>query len=1124
MQLIPSRFTQFLSVALCLVVPSVIACASSAPQVDLSMQAAETLLLQEPTLSLDHIVFRHADDLWIVSRAGGEARRLTSSQGRESSPQLSPDGKLVAFSAQYEGNTDVYVMPIEGGVPRRMTWHPSYDVVQDWTADGQGILFRSSRFSGNATSQAYRVDLAGGTPTALPLPKVHHMALNEVGTHFAYTPIADAFGTWKRYRGGRLAKVWIFDRKTNEVEEVPHGMANDTFPRWLAGDVYFASDRDDVMNLFRYKPGSQRVEQLTRFTDFHIRSMDAGHGAVVFEQAGALHLFEPSGSKLTRLKIQVRTDGLAATPRWQSVEGHVRDAEIAPNGKRAVFEARGEIITVPKEHGDARNLTNTPNVHERSPIWSPDGEQIAWFSDAGGEYHLEVHDRRGQGESKSYELGGMGFYYSPVWSPDGKHILFVDKGNQLSYVTLEGGAVTAIASIQGSLGVLSPTAVWSPDSQWIAFENRNERTLYDHVALFELATGTVTSVTDDFAASMNPAFSGDGKHLFFNASINRGPKFMGLNMGTSASRDWDSSLYVAVLKADGENPLFPKSDDAVDKKADDKKKEADDEDADDDSEGSEEDDDEKGDDDDDGDEDAGGEPSDGDGEEIEEEIKPSIDLEGLGQRVLALPTSPSSYFSLSCTKDKLYFVERSPNGDRELKTFDFDSKKAKSLKEGVRGYSLSADGKSMLLFGGGFSIASSSAKDAKSLPIDSVMVRVDPQQEWPQILREVWRIERDYFYDRNMHGVDWPAMWDRWEAFLPHVKHRTDLTLLIRELIGELCCGHEYVSGGESASAPTGISVGLLGADLEVADGRYRLARILHGQNWNPGERAPLTEPGVDAAEGDYLIAINGRPLTADQNLFQAFEYLAGKQVELTLSVNSDGSEGRTSTVVPIGSERGLRFHTWVEGNRKRVDELSAGRLAYIYMPNTATQGQNAFDRDFYSQLDKEGLILDERYNGGGQVADYVIETLKRNTITLWRNREDWVGYSPSGVLEGPKVMIANEYAGSGGDWMPWAFKDQKVGTLVGTRTWGGLVGISGYPPLMDGGSVTAANFGVLDRQGNWIVENVGVAPDVEVIEWPKEILAGRDPQLEKAVEIALKQLAENPVRAVPMIGDPAPR
>jgi len=1107
----PSTLAFLASLTLSLALPTAAACAGTASAQDTGASGEPTLLLQEPTLSAEHVVFRHADDLWIVSRAGGEARRLTSSPGREYAPQLSPDGKLLAFSGQYEGNTDVYVMSVDGGVPTRLTWHPSRDTVLDWTPDGSAVVFRSGRFAATRAAKAYQVPLTGGTPTPLLLPKANHASLDGDASHIAYTPIADAFGTWKRYRGGRLANVWIFDRATHEVEVVPTVGCNDTFPAWLDGTVYFASDRDGVMNLFRFRPGGGAVEQLTGFRNYHLRSLDAGHGAVVFEQAGALHLYDPSGDEVTTLHVTVRTDGLASVPRWQSVQGHVRSASIAPNGKRAVFEARGEIITVPKEHGDARNLTNSPGVHDRSPAWSPDGEQIAWLSDGGGEYRLCVQDRLGREELRSFDLGGEGFYYGPRWSPDGEHVLLVDKANRLAYVTVESGEVTEVATVQGSLGVVFPAAVWSPDSKWIAFENRNPRTLYDHVALYELATGTVTSVTDDFAESSSPAFSGDGKHLFFSATVNRGPSLLGLNMTTSAARSWDSSLYVAVLKADEDNPLFPRSDEGAEEKED--EEESGEEDAEDDDGESED----AGEDEGEGSEDAE------EGEDVDEE--PSIDLEGLGQRVLALPTSRGSYYGLQCSDSKLYFIERDPDsGDTALMSFDFEEREAKELKAGVRGFQLSADGKSMLLRQGGYSIANASGKEGKSLPIDGVMVYVDPRQEWPQILREVWRIERDYFYDLNMHGVDWDAMWTRWERFLPHVKHRSDLTLIIRELIGELACGHEYVSGGESASPPRGIPVGLLGADFEVADGRYRIARILKGQNWNPGQRAPLTEPGVDAREGDYLIAVNGRGLSAERNLFEAFQYTAGKQVELTLSASADGAEARQVQVVPIGSERSLRVNSWVEANRARVDELSDGRLAYVYMPNTGGRGQNAFDRDFYAQLHKQGLILDERYNGGGQAADYVIETLDRELICYWRNREEWLGYSPAGVMAGPKVMIVNEYAGSGGDWMPWAFQKRGIGPLVGTRTWGGLVGISGYPALMDGGSVTAANFGVLDLNGDWVVENVGVSPDVEVIEWPKLIIAGGDPQLEKAVELALEELERNPPKAPPTYRAPAPR
>jgi len=1085
----------------------------------------QTLLLQDPTISAKHVVFRYAEDLWVASRAGGLARRLTSSPGTESSPQLSPDGSMVAFTGQYEGNSDVYVIPVTGGVPKRLTWHPGSDGVLEWTPDGGSVLFRSSRI-GYRVSQIYMVPLNGGTPKALELPKVSHASMNDAGTHIAYTAIGDAFRTWKRYRGGRLTSVWIFDRATHEVEVVPRIPANDTFPRWLGGDVYFASDRDDVMNLYRFTPGGSDVEQLTKYTDYHIRSMDSGGGAVVFEQAGALHVFDPASGSIEDLAISVPSDGLTAVPRWQPVEGQVRGAAIAPNGKRAVFEARGEIITVPKEHGDARNLTRSPGVHERSPAWSPDGEEIAWFSDEGGEYRLVVSDRMGREEPRVFELGGAGFYYDLQWSPDGEKLMFSDKANKLNYLMLESGEITEVADVQGSLGVLRPTAVWSHDSKWIAFQNRNTRTLYDQIALYELATKTTTTVTDDFAMSGDPAFSTDGKYLYFTASIDQGPGLMGLNMTTSSTPNASTNLYVAVLQADEPNPLFPKSDDAVDEK-----KKKDEEDADSEEENGEE---EEG-----ADESPEEETAEeGEGEEEDEEEEdeeeegPAIDLEGLDQRILALPVASSRYGNLACAGDKLLFLEMGSGGGRRrggggatLKSFDFDSREAKELKKGIRGFSVSADGKSLLTSSGGsFSITDAKGGDGKTLGIDSVRVRVEPELEWPQILREVWRIERDYFYDEQFHGVDWPAMWERWKVFLPHVKHRADLTMMIQELIGELCCGHNYVGGGDRPGAPAGISVGLLGADFEVTGGRFRIARILRGQNWNPTLRAPLTEPGVDAAEGDYLIAVNGQDLTAADNLYQAFEYTAGKQTDLTLSVNADGSEARTVTVVPTSSEGQLRFRTWIEDNRKRVEELSGGRLAYVYMPDTGGRGRAFFNRDFFSQLDKEGVVLDERYNGGGQVADYVIELLSRDVMSYWMNREKWLGYSPSGVMTGPKVMIINENAGSGGDWMPWAFKKFGVGPLVGPRTWGGLVGISGYPPLIDGGMVTAASFGIMDTDGTWAVENVGVAPDHEVIEWPADIIAGKDPQLEKAVELALEALATQEKKPLPTYHPPSKR
>ncbi|MEQ8768219.1 MAG: PDZ domain-containing protein [Planctomycetota bacterium] len=1095
-----------------------------------SDEVEETLLLQSPTVSSQHIVFVYAQDLWVVGRDGGDARRLTSNPGVETSPQISPDGEWVAFSGQYDGNTDVYVIPIEGGNPRRLTWHPGSDNVADWHPDGQRILFVSGRNALMPSAQLYLVDRddPSGLPEQLPLPKVAHASYDDDASHIVYTPIADAFGTWKRYRGGRIPPVWIYDTSTHDVEVVPHVRASDTYPNFLAGQVYFASDRDGVMNLYRYRPGSGSVEQLTHFADFDIRSIDAGGNALVFEQGGAIHELDPATGEIERLSIRVRADGLAARARWQEVgRGSVRSASIAPNGQRAVFEARGEIITLPREHGDPRNLTQSPGVHERSPAWSPDGEKIAWFSDESGEYQLYVGDRLGREKPKAFELGNAGdtggFYNQPTWSPDGKHIAFYDKFNRLAYVTLESGEVQEVARPQGSLGELRPGFTWSPDSKWIAFENRNPRTLFDHIALYELETKETTSVTDDFAYASSPAFSQDQKHLFFFASVDAGPTQFGLDMSVNPG-DFSGNLYVAVLQQDGEHPLAPRSDEAIEKKKDDaKKKEEKEEDK---KEESEEKKDEATDAPSEGAELAQSEEKKDDAEKKKGKDLPGIDTEGLGQRILALPIPAGRYGNLASLGSKLLYMSVPQGGQSELMSFDFKERKTDSIDKGINGFDISADGKWMLTSARGqFEIRNAAGKDAKALAIDKVKVKVDPTAEWPQILREVWRIERDYFYDPNMHGVDWPAMWERWSAFLPHVKHRDDLNMIIGELIGELACGHNYRGGGERPDAPDGISVGLLGCDFEVDGDRYKITRILQGQNWNPDLRAPLTEPGVDVNEGDYLISVNGRPVTATDNLYEVFENTADQQVSLTVSGNADGSDSRNSTVVPLRSEGSLRRLTWIEQNRQRVEEKSGGRLAYVYMPNTGSQGKAAFDRDFFSQIDKHGLILDERYNGGGKVADYVIETLSREPMSYWMNREGWVGRTPFGMMAGPKVMVINEYAGSGGDWMPWAFQKEGVGELVGTRTWGGLVGISGYPPLMDGGMVTAASFGVMDTEGNWAVENEGVSPDHEVIEYPKSIIEdGADPQLDKAIELALKALEANPPKELPGYKPPAKR
>jgi len=1077
-------------------------------------ERAETLLLQDPTVSDRAIVFVHAGDLWAVGREGGEARRLTSSPGLETSPRLGPDGSLVAFTGQYQGNPDVYVMPAAGGEPRRLTWHPGEDRVLGWHPDGKRVLFASRREGGAEVDRPYLVSPDGGMPEALPIPRGSHASYAPDGTRLAFTPFRDAFRSWKRYRGGRTGPVWIADLATLEVEEVPHGRATDTFPCWAGGFVYFASDRDGHMNLHRFRPGGSAVEPVTRFADFDVRSVSAGGGAVVFEQAGAIHLHDPASGRTTRLRIHVPTDAPAVQPRWVEAKGDpvgpreiplVRAGDPSPNGKRVALEVRGEIVTVPRENGDPRDLTASPGAHDRSPAWSPDGERVAWLSDASGENRLLVRDEKGRGEPRSYDLGGARSYNDPTWSPDGKRIAFSDKSNRIAILELETGAVTTVRGPVGSLGELHPSFSFSRDSRWLAFEDHDPATLFERVALHEVATGRVQRLTDAFGSAYSPAFSRDGKHLYFAASTDIGPNSFGLDMSTSAARDFSASLYCAVLQKDGKDPLAPKSDEAGDK-GDDRKDERKDEKA-----GTGKD---------------GEKDKDKEKEKEKEPPPPAIDPDGLDQRILALPAGSGRFHALRCTKDRILWLDGDWEEPGVLRAFDFEKRTAAEVRRDVRSLRVSAGGEHVLLqTPGGWLLVDGQGANEKRLPLDGVRVRVEPAKEWRQILREVWRVQRDYFYDPGMHGVDWPAMWDRWSAFLPHVHHRADLNVLLMEMVGELSCGHEYVWGGDMGEgAPKGVPTGLLGADWTVDSGRYRIARIYRGQNWNPGLRAPLTGPGVDAREGDYLVSVDGRPATTDRSLFAWFEGTADRQVELLLSATPDGANPRKAAVVPVPADQRLRKLAWVEENRRRVDRLSGGKVAYVYMPDTGKDGMHSFDRDFYGQLDRRALVLDERYNHGGQVADYVVATLSRTPLCYWGDREQWFGRTPWGSFPGPKAMVINESAGSGGDAMPWMFRKLGLGPLVGTRTWGGLVGISGNPGLMDGGGFTVPTFGITDTGGTWVVENEGVPPDVEVIETPKDAAAGRDPQLEKAVELVLAELERRPAPKPPVRRAPTPR
>lgn len=1080
---------------------------------------SETLLLRQPTVSADHVAFAYAGDIWIANRHGGDATRLTVHPGIESEPVFSPDGAWIAFTGNYDGNVDVYVVSVKGGSPQRLTFHPDNDQVRGWSPDGERILFTSYRNTPNRYGRLYTVPLEGGFPEPLPIPRAERGAYSPDGARIAYTPIRDAFYTWRRYRGGQTTPIWVFNLQTYEVEEIPHKNASDTFPIWMGDTIYFLSDRNHTMNLFAYDTHLKEVRQVTHHTDFDVKSASGGGGVIVYEQGGRLRLFSPSDGTTRPLKIRAAPDLPDIRPHYKKVGKSIRNAHISPSGVRAVFEARGDIFTVPAKKGDIRNLTRTPGVHERYPSWSPDGKWIAYLCDASGEYQLMLRGQKGMGEPVVHSLGDPTFYYAPQWSPDSKKIVYTDKRLNLFYLNLDAKTPVLIDTDTYDHPWRSLSPVWSPNSKWIAYTKRLDNHLRA-VFLYELATSESRQITDGRSDATFACFSLDGKYLFFMASTN-----IGLNTGwldmSSFDRPVTNSFYVVVLNKDDPSPFAPETDE---EKIEDEEQEEQKSDSEQENEEDEENA-KKDENDDSNEEDGDDNGKDGESEEdVEDEKKPMevhIDLENIDQRILALPLPAGKYSNLKAAADgKLFYLQDvEEQGSHNLHRFDMKERKSERFLEKVFDYWITCDGKKLLYRGENntFAIVETGKKpksgDGK-LNLEKMEMLVDPRVEWTQMFHEAWRIERDFFYAPNMHGADWPAIRERYLAFLEHVGHREDLNYLFAQMFGELVVGHAYVGGGDMPR-PERVSVGLLGADYKIVDGYYRITRIYSGENWNPKLRAPLTEPGIDVSEGDYLLAVNGQLLTAKTNLYKLFEKTSGRQTVLKVNSEPTDEGARTVTVVPVSSDRGLRHRAWIEGNRRKVEEMSSGRVAYVYMPNTSWAGYTSFNRDYFSHLDREAVVIDERFNGGGSAADYIIDMLNRPLLSYWATREGKVFSSPNASIFGPKVMIINEYAGSGGDALPLYFRRRGLGKLVGKRTWGGLVGVYDYPVLMDGGRVTAPRMAIFSPDGQWEVENEGVPPDIEVEMTPKLVIEGRDPQLEKAVEAVLEELERSPVKKV---------
>ncbi|MEZ5415992.1 MAG: PDZ domain-containing protein [Vicinamibacterales bacterium] len=1061
--------------------------------------AGATRMLRQPTVSATHIAFAHAGNIWLVERTGGTARRVTSFQGQASHPQLSPDGRQLAFSADYGGNPDVYVVPVAGGEPARLTWHPGPDLVQGWSHDGARVLFTSPRATAapNATPRFWTVPAAGGAETPLPLPRGNQGKISPDGRRLAYRMNTSWDEERRNYRGGQNKAIWIADLTTHDVVTPPWTGTKEMDPVWLGDTVYFLSDRDGMSNVWSFAPGAKQLVQVTRFTDFDVKTLGSGGGVLVFEQAGLVHLLDPAAGKPSVVPITVTGDFPWMMPHWEDVTARMSNLGISPTGKRVLVEARGEVFTIPAERGDIRNLTRTSGAAEREPAWSPDGQYVSYFSDASGEYRLLLESQDGVTAPREIALPSPTRYYSPVWSPDSRKLLYTDTNLNVWVLDIASGTTKTVGRDPWMVPQRTLAPSWSPDSRWVAFATRLD-TLYRAIVVVNVETGERRQITDGLADATYPVWDASGKYLWFLASTDLGLRSQWLDM-TSYERLQTFGLYVAVLRKGEPSPVLPQSD-----------------------------------------EDAG----------VGAKVEPTpltassqpvtIDFDGLAGRVLAIPGVPERQYSRlqAGAAGTVFFLEAPPVAERggpapatgsALRRYRLSDRAMVAIAANVGDFAVSADGRKLAYRtptpappGGGRPAAAPSLhlvdadgrapeNGAGRLTV-SLAMDLDPKAEFRQIFNEGWRYQRDYLYVPNQQGSDWPAMKTMYGALVPHVRHRADLTYLLDMMGAEIAIGHSYVRGGDLPDVPP-TRVGLLGADTAIENGRYRLTRIYDGESWNPDLRAPLAAPGVDVASGDYLLAVNGVELTGAANLHRLLDGTVNRQTVLTVNAQPTMTGARQVTVVPVANDQGLRTRAWVEDNRRLVDRLSGGRLAYVYVPNTGQPGYQSFNRYYFAQQDRAGAVIDERYNGGGSAADYIIDVLARDFDGYFNNvAGDRVPFtSPSAGIWGPKVMIVNEMAGSGGDLMPYMFRRRKIGPLVGTRTWGGLVHTADTPPFIDGGTMIAPRGGFFTRDGKWAVENEGVAPDIEVENWPKDVIGGRDPQLERAVEEALKALQAAP-------------
>jgi tricorn protease len=1085
-------------VALCTLV-----CAS----MGFGQETTEGRLLRFPDVSRDKVVFSYGGDLWLAAKDGGTARRITSNPGLELFPKFSPDGKWIAFTGQYDGHFNVYIIPAEGGQPKQLTFLPDVGPVPErmgpnneviaWYPDSQRILFLSRCHTINIWfGQLFSVSIDGGLPERLPILKGGLTSFSPDGTRIAYNRIFRNFRTWKRYEGGMAQDIWIYDFKTNNSERITGYPGTDTSPMWHGDTIYFTSDRgpERRLNLYSYDLKSKRTRQLTQFADYDLEWPSLGPDAIVFENGGWLYRFDLQSGKAEKLTIQVPGDFDLARKRWINPDRWVSAFDLSPEGKRAGKKAPGQIFTSPAEHGIVRHIAGISGVQIRDAAWSPDGQWIAYLSDQSGEYELYIKPQDGVGPEQRITTDDKVFLYAPVWSPDSRKLLFSDKDLRLYYVDLE--TKTPVLIDRGEYAGDLTDYVFSPDSQWVAYAKyveNNNHVLY----LYHLTDRRIERVTTGNYDSWNPFFDPGGDYLYFlsNRVYNEA-----LGVYDVEFADPKATRVLAVtLRADMPSPFAPRSDEAAVKKA---------------------------------------EPAKAPGQPAAPEFH--IDLEGISRRIVALPAPPGNLSGLSAGKDMVLYATLPTIGlsgpvstERPaIHVFEMKERKDHVLISGAERYALSYDGKKLLYAeaktgaeeGGAGSAALvygiiDTAPPAAPhkvgdgrLDLSSMSFELDPRAEWKQMFTEAWRQERDYFFEAAMNGVDWEKQREKYAVLLPYVADRYDLTFVIGEMIGELCNSHTYVGGGDYPDLHP-VKSGLLGVDfdLDAASGRYRFRKIYSGNNWDEGLRSPLTEPGLGVREGDYLLAVNGRALRTPQDPYELLVNIGGQDMTLTVNSRPDESGARSVVVKPIASELSLRQLDWIEANRHKVDRATGGKVGYVYLADMEGVGLNQFVEQFFPQIRKEGLIIDIRYNGGGFVDQLIFERLRRVLAGMDSARNWKSGTIPDIVFHGPMASIANAYTASDGDFFSYFFKRYKLGPLIGERTWGGVRGIRGEIPLVDGGYITRPEFSLYNLDSQWVIENHGVDPDIVVDNRPELVVKGEDPQLERAIEEVMKAIKENP-------------